>query len=192
MTDSFSGLRRRALTTLMTACLAACLQACAGTDGDVTGNSAATSATARGDRSRKEGSQPDAAEPLSRHDSGPAHSYFHPEEIGRVEQTAAGRSKAAERVGEDWAEFLGPRGNGISGETGLLEKWPEAGPDVVWKKRIGEGYSAPSVRGSRLVVFHRPGGGQFPGAEEVVDCVEADTGKPLWHYAYPTQYVDPY
>src|SRR5689334_12468318 len=66
---------------------------------------------------------------------------FHPAEIERVEQTLAGGSKATERMGEDWAEFLGPRGTGVSGETGLLEQWPEAGPPVLWKKRIGEGYS---------------------------------------------------
>jgi outer membrane protein assembly factor BamB len=119
-------------------------------------------------------------------------SYFHPGEIEKVQQSTAGGSKASERTGEDWAEFLGPRGTGISGETGLLEKWPEEGPPVLWKKMIGEGYSAPSVRGNRLVIFHRPQMRQFPGPEEVVDCLEADTGKPLWHYAYPTQYVDPY
>ena len=51
------------------------------------------------------------------------------------------------REGEDWPEFLGPRKTGVSGERDLLKKWPEKGPPVVWKKRIGTGYSAPSVRG---------------------------------------------
>ncbi len=113
-------------------------------------------------------------------------------ENNNVEQTVAGGSKETERRGEDWPEFLGPRGTGVSGETGLLETWPQEGPPVLWKKQLGEGYSAPSVRGPRLVLFHRPGAGRFSGDEEVVDCLEADTGKPLWHYAYPTQYVDPY
>jgi outer membrane protein assembly factor BamB len=119
-------------------------------------------------------------------------SYFDPEEVERVPQSVAGSSAATERTGEDWAEFLGPRGTGISGETELLEKWPDDGPPVLWRRTIGEGYSAPSVRGNRLILFHRPGGGRFSGDEEVVDCFEADSGKPLWHYACPTQYVDPY
>jgi outer membrane protein assembly factor BamB len=110
----------------------------------------------------------------------------------KIEQTVAGGSKETERTGEDWPEFLGPRGTGVSGETGLLEKWPDGGPPVLWKKQIGEGYSAPSVRGNRLVLFHRPAGRQFSGPEEVVECLAADTGKPLWRYAYPTRYVDPY
>src|SRR5437879_4036365 len=85
--------------------------------------------------------------------SGNTDSHFHPEEIEKVEQSIAGASNATKRTGEDWAGFLGPRGTGISGETGLLKKWPETGPSIVWKRRIGEGYSAPSVRGNRLVLF---------------------------------------
>jgi outer membrane protein assembly factor BamB len=122
----------------------------------------------------------------------PAGWRFEPQVAGPIEQTAAGGTKATERVGEDWPNFLGPRGTGISGETGLLETWPEKGPPVVWKKRVGESYSAPSVRGNRLVLFHRPEDADVFGDEEAVDCFAADTGKPLWHYAYPTHYVDNY
>jgi outer membrane protein assembly factor BamB len=136
--------------------------------------------------------KPSGAAPMVAKASVTGESDFYPEEIEKIDQTLAGGSKATERTGEDWGEFLGPRGNGISGETGLLEKWPQSGPNVVWKRKIGEGYSAPSVRGNRLVLFHRPGEGRFSGVEEVIDCFEADTGKPIWHFAYPTQYVDPY
>src|SRR5258705_9902547 len=68
---------------------------------------------------------------------------------------------------EDWPQLLGPRANGISTETGLLEKWPPAGPPVVWDKTIGTGYGAPSVRGERLVLHHRL------GDQEIVECFEA-------------------
>jgi outer membrane protein assembly factor BamB len=88
--------------------------------------------------------------------------------------------------GEDWPGFLGPRGNGMSAETGLLDRWPEGGPPVLWKKEVGEGYSAPSVRGDRLIFFHRV------GDEEVVECLQAATGKTLWRFAYATQFADPY
>lgn len=96
-------------------------------------------------------------------------------------------SGAEEINGEDWPRFLGPRADGTSSETGLLEKWPESsGPPVFWKKQIGTGYSAPSVRGHRLVIHHRIGG------EEIVECLEASSGKSLWRHAYPSQFVDPY
>src|SRR5579871_329247 len=60
--------------------------------------------------------------------------------------------KGKELVGTDWPIFLGPHGTGVSDETGLLEKWPELGPTVLWDKRIGTGYSSPSIRGNRLVI----------------------------------------
>jgi outer membrane protein assembly factor BamB len=88
--------------------------------------------------------------------------------------------------GEDWPGFLGPRGNGVSAETGLVDRWPEGGPPVLWKKEVGEGYSAPSVRGDRLVFFHRV------GDEEVVECLHAASGKTLWRHAYATKFADPY
>src|SRR5688572_4446770 len=56
---------------------------------------------------------------------------------------------------EDWPQFLGPRANGISSETNLLEKWATNGPPLVWQKSIGTGYSAPSVRDGLLVLHHR-------------------------------------
>ncbi len=192
MPDVLSGMWRPMLNVALAAGLYLFVEACAGPDGDGAGKTPLTSGSKPVESSPEECSERPADDPKEQEQSVAAESDFHPEEIATIEQTAAGGSKAAERVGEDWAEFLGPRGNGISGETGLLEKWPAAGPEVVWKKKIGEGYSAPSVRGNRLVLFHRPGAGQFAGDEEVVDSFEADTGKPLWHYAYPTRYVDPY
>lgn len=87
---------------------------------------------------------------------------------------------------EDWPRFLGPRGDNTSRETGLIDRFSEAGPPIVWEKSIGTGYSAPSVRGTRLVLHHRVGG------EEVVESFDALTGKPGWRHAYPSSYVDPY
>lgn len=116
---------------------------------------------------------------------------FHPDEIEAVAQNDDADVQA--RPGEDWPEFLGPRGTGISGETGLLTEWPAGGPPVLWKKKIGEGYAAPSVIGHRLVLYHRPpSGAGEPGPEEVVECLEAASGAPLWRFAYPTAYRDPY
>ena len=93
---------------------------------------------------------------------------------------------AAERPGENWPQFLGPAANGISRETGLLDKWPPAGPRTVWSKQVGTGYGAPSVEESQLVLHHRLGN------EEVVESLDPATGKPAWRYAYPTQFIDPY
>jgi outer membrane protein assembly factor BamB len=112
--------------------------------------------------------------------------HFHPDEIRPMPQTAAGSRPSTRRSGEDWPEFLGPRGTGVSGETGLLDRWPNGGPPVLFKKKLGEGYAAPSVIGNRLVLFHRRAN------EEIVECLTADEGDWVWRHTDKTDYVDPY
>ena len=86
----------------------------------------------------------------------------------------------------DWPRFLGPEANGASPETGLLESFPASGPKVVWEKDVGTGYSAPSILGNQLVLFHRLHN------EEIVECLDARTGQSLWTHRYATHYTDPY
>ncbi|MCD4665272.1 MAG: hypothetical protein K8R68_08365, partial [Bacteroidales bacterium] len=40
-----------------------------------------------------------------------------------------------------WPQFRGNNRNGISENTGLLDKWPEKGPKLAWKKELGTGFS---------------------------------------------------
>ncbi len=42
------------------------------------------------------------------------------------------------------------------------------------------------MQGNRLVVFHRQAN------EEIVECLHAETGDPLWRYAYDSSFQDPY
>ncbi len=88
--------------------------------------------------------------------------------------------------GEDWPVFLGPSGIGLSSETGLLKEWPAGGPPQLWQAEVGTGYSAPSVRGNRVVCHHRI------GDEEIVQCFDVSNGKTLWKYSSPSQFSDPY
>jgi outer membrane protein assembly factor BamB len=85
---------------------------------------------------------------------------------------------------DDWPQFLGPTRNGMSTEKGLAASWPRDGPPIVWHRDVGEGYSAPAIAGDRLILVHRV------GDEEVVECLNAATGKPQWKFAYATTYVD--
>lgn len=98
----------------------------------------------------------------------------------------APRALASGAVVEDWPSFLGPRHNGVSGETKLLKAFPKEGPAVVWEVEKGEGYAAPAVVGERLILFHRV------GDEEVVECLHAERGERFWKFSYPTDYVDRY
>jgi outer membrane protein assembly factor BamB len=98
----------------------------------------------------------------------------------------------------DWPQFRGPRRDGTSTETGLLQQWPTSGPQLLWQAdQIGAGYSSPVVqaetvwitgdRGDDLVIsaldrrtgavrWRVPNGrawkGQYPGARST--CTLAD------------------
>ena len=93
---------------------------------------------------------------------------------------------SAQVSGEDWPRFLGPSANNISTETGLFEKWPESGPRIIWQNEVGSGYSAPSVRGNKLVLHHRL------QDKEVTECFDAATGTSLWKSSYSSTFSDPF
>ena len=85
---------------------------------------------------------------------------------------------------EDWPQFLGPERNGVYRGPALADMWGAQGPQVVWRKSIGQGFSGPVVVQGRLILFHRIGN------QEVVDAIDARTGASQWRYAYATSYRD--
>ena len=84
----------------------------------------------------------------------------------------------------DWPQFLGPTRNGVYTGPPLAESWPPSGPRLVWRKKVGQGFSGPAVAGNRVILFQRV------GAEEVVEALDTGTGATQWRYAYPTVYRD--
>jgi|SRR5579862_117407 len=85
---------------------------------------------------------------------------------------------------EDWPQFLGPTRNGVYAATDLAVSWPKAGPAVMWKKDVGQGFSGPVVANGKLILFHRV------GDSEVVECLNALTGQRIWLTESPTRYRD--
>ncbi len=84
----------------------------------------------------------------------------------------------------DWPQFLGPTRNGAYPGNDLAETWPKEGPPVLWQRDVGQGFSGPVVASGKLILFHRL------GAKEVIECLDAKTGKAIWKFDYPTQYQD--
>jgi hypothetical protein len=82
----------------------------------------------------------------------------------------------------DWPQFLGPNRNGAVADT--LPAWPKDGPSARWQRSVGEGFSGPIVVGDRLVLFHRL------GEREVLEAMDASTGRVLWKSDYATHYQD--
>jgi len=73
-----------------------------------------------------------------------------------------------------WPEFHGPDRTNISPETGLLKKWPEDGPRLLWKySQCGRGYSGVAIAEGMIFTA-----GDF-GDTETLIALDMD-GKPLW------------
>jgi outer membrane protein assembly factor BamB len=85
---------------------------------------------------------------------------------------------------DDWPQFLGPTRNGVYSGLPLAASWPKDGPRVVWERKIGQGFSGPVVASGKLILFHRI------EDKETVECLDANTGKALWTFDYPTAYRD--
>ncbi len=58
----------------------------------------------------------------------------------------------------DWPQFLGPTRDGIYTGADIAPAWPAAGPPVVWKKDVGEGFAGPMVASGKVILFHRVSG----------------------------------
>lgn len=77
---------------------------------------------------------------------------------------------------DDWAQWRGPKRDGISQEKGLLKAWPASGPKLLWQvKDIGSGYSTPVVVGTRLYVLSNEG-----LENEFVRAYSTTNGKLIW------------
>ncbi len=84
----------------------------------------------------------------------------------------------------DWPQFLGPTRDNVCTETNLALSWPKEGPAILWKAKVGEGWSSPIAAGNRVVLLHRV------ADREVLDCWQTTNGAKLWHADYPATYRD--
>ncbi len=61
-------------------------------------------------------------------------------------------------VAADWPGWRGPNRDGICTETGLLQRWPDSGPRLLWKASgLGRGYSTVAVVGDRIYTMGQRG-----------------------------------
>src|SRR5215207_3922260 len=86
----------------------------------------------------------------------------------------------------DWAQWGGPQRNFKSEAKGLTTTWPETGPRVLWRRELGDGYSAIVAEGGMLFTMYRK------GDSEVVVALDASTGKTLWEFSYAAPFSPEY
>jgi outer membrane protein assembly factor BamB len=77
----------------------------------------------------------------------------------------------------DWPQFRGPNRDGALASFAEPKAWPDRLTHK-WKVEVGEGHASPILVGNRVYVFTRQ------GTNEVMQAIDAETGKTIWQTRY--------
>ncbi len=84
----------------------------------------------------------------------------------------------------DWPRFRGTDFDNINKDaTPLSEKWDTAGPAIVWRTTLGEGYAGPAIHNGRVYLLDY----NERKKADALRCFSLSSGKELWRRWY---YVD--
>jgi outer membrane protein assembly factor BamB len=126
--------------------------------------------------------------PPSTPNSEPTH--IEPPAVNSSAQNATPASRVnpggTRKQGVDWPRFLGPTGDSVSPEKGIISPWPKEGLRVVWHKQLGMGYGMPTISEGRLFLSDRH------GDKSRLTCMNSETGDELWRFEYAMEYEDYY
>jgi len=78
----------------------------------------------------------------------------------------------------DWPHWRGVNGDGISLETDWNPEALAGGPKILWKAKIGVGYSNVVIKDNRLYTMGKTRDGI------TVVCLNADTGQEIWQFTF--------
>lgn len=81
----------------------------------------------------------------------------------------------------EWPQWRGPDRDGVAAGARLPRSWPRELP-TVWRAEAGPGYSTPVLAAGRVYFLERR------GEDEVVRCLDGETGAQIWRSAYAAPY----
>lgn len=85
---------------------------------------------------------------------------------------------------QDIAQWRGPNRDGIYKETGLLKKWPDAGPKLLWHfDELGEGHTSAAVTSKGVFTTGMVNGTGYVFAFDL-------QGKLVWKKQYSTEWAE--
>ncbi len=90
----------------------------------------------------------------------------------------APKVNGASVAGEDWPQWRGSRGDGVSSESGWRSKFEAGRPPIRWRQKVGIGYAAVSVNGGKLYTAG------WSDGKDVISCLNTDTGERIWTHEY--------
>lgn len=83
---------------------------------------------------------------------------------------------------EDWAQFRGPNGTGVSLTSGLPTEFGP-GKNVIWKTPLPPGHSSPVLTRNRIFITAHTA--EKPNYKLLVFCLDRQNGKILWQREVP-------
>jgi outer membrane protein assembly factor BamB len=100
---------------------------------------------------------------------------------------------------DDWPQWLGPKRDSVWREMGMIAKFPERGPPVLWRQPVAGGYAGPAVADGRVFVADFLTDADTRKAsvaekrvviegEERIHCFDARSGARIWMHADPCTY----
>src|SRR2546428_9569647 len=81
---------------------------------------------------------------------------------------------------QDWPQWRGPNRDAKATGFNAPKEWPKELTQK-WKITVGGGDASPALVGDKLYTFTRQ------GADEIIRCLDAATGKELWQDKYEAQ-----
>ncbi len=84
----------------------------------------------------------------------------------------------------DWPEFRGSNRDGVVSGVRLATNWKEHPPELLWRQRVGAGWSSMIVVDDHLFTQEQR------GDSEAVVCYDAATGKEAWVYQEPDRFFE--
>ncbi len=85
---------------------------------------------------------------------------------------------------QDWPQFRGPNGDGISRETGWNPNALAGGAKVLWNANVGEGWSSVTISGDKVFTMG------WRDDSNTVYALNVKDGQVVWKHSYPSRKVD--
>ncbi|MCO8122860.1 PQQ-like beta-propeller repeat protein [Stieleria sp. TO1_6] len=81
---------------------------------------------------------------------------------------------------DSWPTFRGTQRSGISSDTGLLQDWPDEGPELIWTAEgAGRGYASLAIADGKIYTLG-DGLSTASDKDEYLVCFDQETGNQLW------------
>ncbi|MGH1364762.1 MAG: PQQ-binding-like beta-propeller repeat protein [Calditrichia bacterium] len=75
-----------------------------------------------------------------------------------------------------WKQYLGNSRDARSTESGLQTDWQDKTPDIIWRHKLGDGFTSFIIANSKAYTKYAK------GSDEYLVCLDASTGETVWKY----------